>query len=147
MQLEIRALTADDRAAWWRLWKGYLDFYETRLADEVVETTWQRLLDPSEPMFGLLARWDGQAIGLVHGIEHRSCWTVGNYLYLQDLYTDASARGRGVATALIEAVGVEARRRGCSRVHWLTHETNERAQALYERVAQRSGFIQYRQVL
>jgi hypothetical protein len=29
-------------------------------------------------------------------------------------------------------------------VWWLTHETNEAARALYERIAKRSGFIQYR---
>jgi hypothetical protein len=29
-------------------------------------------------------------------------------------------------------------------VHWLTHETNTDAMVLYDRVAQRSGFVQYR---
>ena len=36
---------------------------------------------------------------------------------------------------------------GCARVHWLTHETNTDAMLLYDRVAVRSGFVQYRQIL
>ncbi len=55
-----------------------------------------------------------------------------------------SARGQGVGRALIEAVYAEAKVDGCAMVWWLTHETNTTAQALYERVAKRSGFIQYR---
>ena len=35
----------------------------------------------------------------------------------------------------------------CSRVHWLTHETNTDAMLLYDRIADRSGFIQYRKIL
>jgi len=35
---------------------------------------------------------------------------------------------------------------GASRVYWLTHETNTSAQALYDKLAARSGFIQYRRV-
>ena len=89
----------------------------------------------------------GKVVGIVHYIYHRSTWTVGNYCYLQDLFTAEEARGRGVARALIEAVYDRAKAAGASRVYWLTHETNTTAQALYDKVAARSGFIQYRQLL
>ncbi len=46
----------------------------------------------------------------------------------------------------IAAVNEEARAKGASRVHWLTHETNTDARALYDKVSERSGFIQYRKV-
>jgi GNAT superfamily N-acetyltransferase len=49
-----------------------------------------------------------------------------------------------VARALIEAVYGKAKTAGASRVYWLTHETNKTAQALYDKVAARSGFIQYK---
>jgi ribosomal protein S18 acetylase RimI-like enzyme len=48
---------------------------------------------------------------------------------------------------LIEHVYAEARKAGCSRVYWLTHETNATAMALYDRIAERSGFVQYRKIL
>jgi GNAT superfamily N-acetyltransferase len=76
-------------------------------------------------------------------MDHRSCWTPGDYCYLQDLFVAETARGEGVGTALIEAVAEAARARACSRVYWLTHETNLKAQGLYEKIAARSGFIQY----
>ena len=57
-----------------------------------------------------------------------------------------SARKLGLGRALIEAVYREARAAGASRVHWLTHETNATARALYDTLADRPGFIQYRKV-
>jgi GNAT superfamily N-acetyltransferase len=65
-------------------------------------------------------------------------------LYLQDLFASAGARGQGVGRALIEAVYRAARERSLPRVYWLTHETNETAMALYDRVAEKSGFLVYR---
>ena len=40
----------------------------------------------------------------------------------------------------------EARARGCSRVYWLTHETNAEAMRLYDGIADRPGFVQYRKI-
>jgi GNAT superfamily N-acetyltransferase len=58
--------------------------------------------------------------------------------------TDAAARGRGIAAALIAAVCEAARREGAGRVYWHTQESNATARRLYDRVAERSGFIVYR---
>lgn len=148
MQPGVRELTPADFASWLPLWRGYLKFYESTLTDETTQTTWRRLTDPQEPMFALGAFSEsGKLVGIVHIIYHRSCWTTGDYCYLQDLFTAEDARGQGVATALIEAVYARAKADGASRVHWLTHESNVTAQKLYEKVAARSGFIQYRKVL
>ncbi|MCA3840747.1 GNAT family N-acetyltransferase, partial [Burkholderia sp.] len=70
--------------------------------------------------------------------------TEGPYCYLQDLYTSPDARGQGAGGALIEAVYERAREAGASRVYWLTHETNTTARALYDKLANNGGFIQYR---
>ena len=109
--------------------------------------TWQRLLNATEPMGGALA-WEGpSAVGMVHHIRHRSCWTTGDYIYLQDLFVAPTARGAGIGRKLIEYVYDIARAQGCARVHWLTHETNTHAMLLYDRIADRSGFVQYRKPL
>jgi GNAT superfamily N-acetyltransferase len=63
--------------------------------------------------------------------------------YLEDLFTDPDARGRGVAGALIRAVRDWARDRDCGSVYWQTHETNAVARRLYDRVAHNEGFIVY----
>jgi GNAT superfamily N-acetyltransferase len=144
--IEIRPLRLEDREAWEPLWQGYLTFYKSTLPPEVTDATWRRLNDPAEPMYGLAAVLDGRIVGIVHCLFHRSTWTIGNYCYLQDLFTAEEARGRGAGRALIEAVYERAQAQGASRVYWLTHETNTSAQALYDKLASRSGFIQYRRV-
>ena len=145
--IEIRPLRAEDHAAWLPLWRGYQAFYKVDIPPEVSAVTWSRLIDPAEPMGAALA-WDkAAAVGLVHTIRHRSCWTIGDYCYLQDLFVSAEARGGGVGRKLIEYVYETAAREGCARVHWLTHETNIAAMQLYDRIAERSGFVQYRRTL
>jgi ribosomal protein S18 acetylase RimI-like enzyme len=143
----IRPLTADDRPAWADLWRQYLAFYETVLPEEIYVSTWSRLLDPAEPTWGALALQDGRPIGLVHWIYHRHNWTIADICYLQDLYVAPEGRGQGHGSALIDHVAADATARGSTRVYWLTHESNAAARALYDRVSQRSGFIQYRRTL
>ena len=145
-EIVIRKLRPDERADWEPLWKGYLDFYNTSVPKQVYDTTWARLHDHNEPMWLLGAYVDGRLRGIVHYLYHRSCWTVGDYCYLQDLFVATEARKRGLGRALIEAVYQEARAAGASRVHWLTHETNATARALYDTLADRPGFIQYRKL-
>lgn len=143
----IRPLHADDRAGWEPLWQGYLTFYNTTLPTNITDMTWSRLLDAAEPMNALVAERDGELIGLAHYLFHRSTWSQTHYCYLEDLFVASERRAKGVGAALIEAVEAEARRVNATRLYWLTHETNSRAQILYNKVADRSGFIQYRKVL
>ena len=147
MSIVIRPVGASERAAWEPLWKGYLDFYQATLSRETYDTTWARLQDPNEPMFALGAYVDGRLSGIVHYLYHRSCWTIGDYCYLQDLFVAPPSRKLGLGRALIEAVYQAAKDAGASRVHWLTHETNATARALYDTLADRPGFIQYRKIL
>ncbi len=142
----IRPVRPDERAAWEPLWKGYIAFYKATIPDGTTDVTWARFQDPAEPMFVLGAYVDGKLVGIVHYLFHRSTWTIGNYCYLQDLFVSGEARGHGVGRALIEAVYWAALEAGASRVHWLTHETNSQARALYDTLADRPGFIQYRKL-
>ena len=145
--IDVRPLRPDDRASWEPLWSGYLTFYETAVSPEVTETTWRRIHDPDEPMYALGAFIGDRLVGIVHYLFHRSTWTIGDYCYLQDLFTVADARGQGAGRALIEAVYERAEAAGASRVYWLTHESNAVARGLYDKLADRPGFIQYRRIL
>ena len=142
--VEIVPLEDRHKPEWLPLWKGYQRFYEVDIDGETTDLTWRRLMDPSEPMFVLGACADGRLVGIVHFLFHRSTWTTGDYCYLQDLFTAPDARGAGVGRALIAAVCERATSQGASRVYWLTREDNATAIALYEKVALRTGFIQYR---
>jgi GNAT superfamily N-acetyltransferase len=147
MSIEIRPISAADHSAWLALWQGYLDFYRAALPAETSASTWQRFLDPGEPTHAALAWHDGQAVGLVQWIFHRSNWSVENSCYLQDLFVAADTRGSGSGRLLIEHVYAQVRDAGATRVHWLTHASNSSARQLYERIAEHSGFIQYRKAL
>ena len=144
MSIIIRQARPTDRAAWELLWAGYLAFYNSELPRAVTDTTWARFHDAREPMQCLVAEdADGSLIGFTHVVFHRGTWAIGDFCYLEDLFVAPSARKRGVARALIEAVYERADQRGAERVYWLTHETNATARVLYDKIARHRGFIQY----
>jgi GNAT superfamily N-acetyltransferase len=107
--------------------------------------TWSRFFDANEPVHALVTERDSQLLGLVHYLFHRSTIHIAPVCYLQDLFTTEAARGRGVGRTLIQAVYEQAKLAGSPRVYWQTHETNLTAMKLYDKVAERSGFVVYRQ--
>jgi GNAT superfamily N-acetyltransferase len=106
--------------------------------------TWARFFDAYEPVHALVAESGGELLGLAHYLFHRSTSAIEPVCYLQDLFTSATARGKGVGRALIEGVYHQAKLAGAPRVYWQTHETNRTARALYDKVAELTGFIIYR---
>lgn len=145
--MKIRPIASSDKSQWLQLWQAYQDFYKVKIAETVTDLTWERFFDGVVPVNGFVAEESGELRGFVHFIYHYSTWTKGPYVYLQDLFTAEAARGKGVATALVHAVYAEAEKAGASRVYWLTHETNATAIRLYEEIAERSGFIQFRKIM
>ena len=147
MMIDIREPTLADKPKWLPLWQGYLTFYRSSLPDAVTDLTWRRLHDPDEPMH-IAAAFDGETmVGFTHFTFHRSTWSAHTYCYLEDLFVAEAARGRGIARRLILTVADAARHHKCGRLYWSTHETNATARALYDTVANVSGFIQYRMPL
>ena len=149
--LRVRPIERADFASWEPLWESYNVFYgrsaETALPEAITNTTWSRFFDPYEPVHALVAVQSGQILGLVHYLFHRSTISIEPVCYLQDLFTDERSRGKGIGRALIEGVCRRAQRDGCTRVYWQTHETNEIAMKLYDKVADKSGFVVYRKTL
>jgi GNAT superfamily N-acetyltransferase len=143
----VRPVVAEDHGQWLPLWDGYNAFYgrsgPTALAPEVTRETWRRLFDGLEPVHGLVAERNGEILGFVHYLFHRSTTATGPDCYLRDLFTRADTRGAGVGEALIRSVGQRAKAAGASRVYWQTHETNATARRLYDRVASHAGFLVY----
>jgi GNAT superfamily N-acetyltransferase len=147
----IRPVRPDDHAQWLTLWDGYNAFYgragATALAPEITAMTWARFFDGYEPMHALVAEQDGELLGLVHFLYHRTTLSLAPYCYLHDLFTSEASRGKGVGRALIEAVYAKAQEARAARVYWLTHNTNATARVLYDKVAEESGFLVYRHPL
>ena len=139
--IAIAPLQPADRADWEALARGYKAFYETEHPDARYDETWRSLL-AAENVHGLAARLDGRIVGIAHYLFHAQTWSA-DVCYLQDLFTAEDARGRGVATALIEAVADAARAKGAFKYYWMTKEDNRTARALYDRIARFHGFLRY----
>jgi len=150
-RLSVRTLAPGDRSAWQSLWGGYNAFYGrhggTALPEEITDMTWSRFFDGYEPMYALVAEQGGELVGLAHFLLHRSTTQIKPNCYLQDVFTTERARGKGVARALIEEVYARATALGAGRVYWQTHETNATAMFLYDKIAEKSGFIVYKKLL
>ncbi len=144
----IRFVVRSDFPQWLPLWQGYNKFYgrfgETALPDEITQMTWTRFFDAYEPVRALVAEDDGELVGLVHYLFHRSTISIAPTCYLQDLFTKESTRGKGIGRRLIHAVYEQAKLAGVARVYWHTHQSNRTAMLVYDKVAEHSGFVVYR---
>ncbi len=139
----IRPVASTERKQWEPLWRGYLAFYEKSVPEAVTDFTWTRLIDPRDPIEGLIA-WDGgQALGLVQYFLHPSTWNMGGNVYLQDLFVVPEARGKRIGRRLIAAVTAASKAKGAGVLYWQTEEFNGTARRLYERVAKRAPFVRY----
>ncbi|WP_407306153.1 GNAT family N-acetyltransferase [Acinetobacter sp.] len=142
--MHIQRLDRVQYTDWLVLWECYQAFYQTCLTEDVNELTWQRLTDSQiKQMYGFAAIREGKIVGMVHMIEHDSCWTAKPYAYLQDLYVAETYRNRGVARKLIQHVGEHCQKH-CDRVYWLTQQQNAQARALYDQLGKIQDLIQYR---
>ena len=145
--ITLRPLLPGDYAGWRPLWDGYNAFYgregKAALPEAITAETWERFLNPDEPMHAQVAVADDQIVGLVHYLYHRSTSRLTDVCYLQDLFTVPAMRGRGVARGLIETVCEAARAAGSTRVYWQTQQSNSTARTLYDKVAKFTGFIVY----
>ena len=141
MSLIVRSFRPADRAAWEILSREYKDFYKSPTTDAGYTAAWERLLAQDE-ICGLGAFADDLMVGIAHYFFHISVWGQ-KICYLQDLFTSPDARRQGAGRSLIEAVAAQARLQGAARYFWHTHEQNQIARSLYDRVARYAGFIRY----
>src|ERR1700679_2952260 len=99
----IRFVRRSDYSQWLPLWEGYNKFYgrfgETSLPDAITQMTWTRFFDAYEPVHALVAEDEGQLVGLVHYLFHRSTISIAPTCYLQDLFNASSTRGKGIGRA------------------------------------------------
>ena len=146
MSICIRRLEAKDKVAWLALFQDYIAFYKATVPDAAIEAVWMHFMAGTpDAHLGIVAvDAADHPVGLAHILLHRSTWSTAPDCYLEDLFVSPSARGSGVGRALIEAVYGEADGQGCRRTYWLTEENNYRARTLYDRMATKSLFVQYR---
>lgn len=139
----IRPIGPGDREAWGRLFREYGVFYQTSFDDDVLDGVWTWLMDAAHPVAALVATDDGIVVGFAHYRSLPDTFTAAHGWFLDDLYVDPSQRGRGLATALIDAVAAACTAAGGGTLRWITAESNTTAQRVYDRIATRSTWVTY----
>ena len=81
--------------------------------------------------FSLIARLDGEPVGLANCFSGFSTFAAQPLVNVHDLAVLPGYRGRGIGGALLRAVEDEAHRRGASKVTLEVLSGNERAKSLY----------------
>ena len=143
----IRKIGDGDFTDWKDLFEKYLKFYETKVTDQILKNTFERLTNTKRKnQNALVAQKDNKLIGLAHFIYHPHNWKMEDVCYLQDLFVKERFRGLGVAYSLINTIYSEADKHKTPTVYWLTQDFNIRARKLYDRVGAKTAFIRYNRV-
>ena len=121
------------------LMRGYCDFYEVDPPDDALLAMARTLIaDPEHEGIQLIARDDdGAAVGFATIFWTWTTLSAARLGVMNDLFVAEPARGGGAADALIAACADRCRERGVTSLDWQTAHTNERAQAVYDRVGAR----------
>ncbi|MGF6254170.1 N-acetyltransferase family protein [Ensifer sp. LBL] len=144
MALTIRAATGGDEADWRRLWAGYVAFSGSELAEDIIDGTWKRLIDPAAPLVARLAILDGQVVGFAICQEQLATFFRQPICYIEDLYVDPAARGQGVARAMIDDLIAHCQEKGWDRLYWYTEADNATARRLYDRYSRTDEHVRYK---
>ncbi len=139
----IRMLDPADESRWRVLFRQYRTFYKLPESEDIVSRAWGWFMDPRHECKALVAEVDGEILGFAHHRRFSSPYTGTTGLFLDDLFTDPAARGRGVGRALIGRLTEMATAEGRAVVQWVTAEDNHQAQALYNTLATRTNWVTY----
>ena len=150
--VNIRPLQARDRDQWRALFQQYLlptvynerrGFYLTRPPESLLSVTFNRLVDPMRQPYAIVAVKSDRIVGFANYLFHPSSWSMTDVCYLEDLYVEATMRRVGVGRALVQGVYTAADAAHAGAVHWVTHQSNSAARALFESTAHCTGFLRY----
>ena len=85
-------------------------------------------------LFAHVAEQDSRVIGMAVWFLNFSTWEGTHGIYLEDLYVDPDARGRGAGKALLSALAGICVERGYARLEWSVLDWNEPALGFYRSI-------------
>ena len=142
--IEIRPARADEVEEMLPLIRAYCEFYETKPDDHGLRKMYDTLIgDPNQGSI-FIARDEGNAVGFATLDWKWSSLKAARIGYLEDLFVDPDARGKGIADALIGVCADRCRELGMPAMEWLTAPDNHRAQQVYNRIgADSDTYVEY----
>jgi ribosomal protein S18 acetylase RimI-like enzyme len=144
-QWVVDDLRETDHAAWARLHRGYLDFYESTRPEAVSGVVWEWLMDPGHELEAIVARprVGAEPVGIAHFRPFVRPLQGSTACFLDDLFVAPEHRGTGVVDALLAGLQDRSRERGWSQIRWITRASNERARKAYDRLAVETDLVTY----
>jgi GNAT superfamily N-acetyltransferase len=142
--VEIRPAREDEVEELMPLMRAYCEFYESSPTDDGLRTMLSTLI--AEPSQGavFIGRDGGSAVGVATLDWKWSSLKGARMGYLEDLFVDPEARGKGIADALIEVCADRCRELGMPAMQWATAPDNLRAQEVYNRTgAEAEKLLEY----
>jgi GNAT superfamily N-acetyltransferase len=145
-RVEVRSVTSDAEVErLLPLMRAYCHFYHVQPPDRALLSMARALIaDPTREGVQLIAIDDGEDVGFATLFWSWETTKAGRVGVMNDLYVVAAARGRGVASALIDACLARCREHEAVRMIWQTAVDNLAAQAVYDHVgATRESWVDY----
>lgn len=142
-EIIVRATAPADEAGWRELYRGYREFYKVAPSEDALDTVWGWIHDATHETRGLVAELDGELLGLAHYRTFARPLSASHGLFLDDLFTSADARGKGVGSALLTRLAEIARDDNATVIRWITADDNATARSLYDRVAKQTPWVMY----
>ena len=140
----VRAPEPADEDRWRELYHAYAAAYGVEQRRDHADTVWAWLQDRHHELRCLLVEDDtGHVVGLAHHRPFARPLAASTGCYLDDLFVDPAARGRGAVDALLGELRRTARVEGWSVVRWITADDNYRGRAVYDRYADRTTWVTY----
>jgi ribosomal protein S18 acetylase RimI-like enzyme len=143
--MRIREAADGDFHDWLKLWAEYCARSNVTIPESVTHRTWQRIINPSEPMGCLIAENEGKGLlAFCNYVLHPNTFSAKSCCYMEDLFVSPAARRQGIATALVQALIAKGRAEDWCRVYWITEGDNTAAQTMYDRLGTRTGHVRYK---
>ena len=142
--VEIRPAGEDEIEEMLPLIRAYCEFYGAEPNDDGLREMFRTMI--AEPSQGavFIARDNARAVGFAVLDWKWSSLKAARIGYLEDLFVDPEARGRGIADALIEICAERCRELGMPAMQWQTAPDNFRAQQVYNRIgAEFDSYLEY----
>ena len=144
----VRRATAEDAGRVAELFDAYRVFYGQTPAPDAARAFVHDRIDKADSAI-FVAEDGGEIKGFAQLYPSMSSVAMGPIWVLNDLYVDESARGKGLATALLERVQAFAEENGASRLTLATARDNRAAAELYRKMGWRPDefFVTYHRLI
>ncbi|MDN3675499.1 GNAT family N-acetyltransferase [Flavobacterium branchiarum] len=135
MEYIIRDCETNDLTTLVKLCQKHAEYEQaTYNQDEKKERLTQALFSKNPKLYCLIVEVNTAIIGYATYTIDYSTWDAADFMYMDCLYLEDTARGFGIGEAIIEKLKQIAIEKNCINIQWQTPTFNTRAVKFYNRI-------------